>query len=189
MFKNIFSNTLDLQISAWFLSHRSEWGIGLFKVVTFFASWEFIVIASILVITVFYLNNESFLIVPYIFVIAGTEVSIFILKNYFNRPRFVSSAIVTTSASFPSAHAAIALAFYGYIAYVMIRHHEVKMGWLIIAISCLIILLIGLSRVYLGAHYFSDIVVAYIVASIFLFSGMYISNKRSKNNAESLNYR
>ena len=160
-------------------------GIQIFKIITFFASWEFIALASLLVLIVFYLNNETYLYLPYIFVVAGTEIAIFSLKALFVRPRFINSVIETTTASFPSAHAAIALAFYGYLAYVMIKYHEISKGWLIITASCLIIVLIGVSRLYLGAHYLSDVIGAYIISSIFLVSGIYISNKRRKNTIKS----
>jgi len=179
--QKLFENSFDLQIATWFLSQRSDIGIAIFKIITFFASWEFIIFASVMVIIIIYLKNEKYLITPLFFIVGGTEITTLILKNLFLRPRFMYSVVETTTASFPSGHAAIALAFYGYLAYVMIKCHGIKKVRLIILVAVSIILLISVSRLYLGAHYLSDIVGAYLLSSVFLIIGIWMSNKRRKN--------
>ncbi|WP_372370898.1 phosphatase PAP2 family protein [Candidatus Uabimicrobium sp. HlEnr_7] len=86
-----------------------------------------------------------------------------ILKEIFTRPRpfVVHPQLQLFSAqgySFPSGHAQIAVVFWGYLAYYLRN----KVFWLI---SLTLILLIGISRVYLGVHYPTDVLCGWLVGS------------------------
>lgn len=81
--------------------------------------------------------------------------------------------------SFPSGHSMVSMVLYGLIAY--IAYKVVKIKWLrngIIFINVLVILLIGVSRIYLGVHFFSDIIVGYLVSIVFLVIIINILEKR-----------
>ena len=84
-----------------------------------------------------------------------------LLKTTFNRPRpqvFEWGAQVLTS-SFPSGHAMSATIAYGTVAYLAARLHTRRWArWLTISVAGLIIVLICLSRLYLGVHYPSDVI-------------------------------
>lgn len=92
------------------------------------------------------------------------------LKTIFQRERpFGHNLIEISGFSFPSGHAMVSMAFYGLLIYVI--YHLVKKKVLrntLITINILIIILIGISRVYLGVHYISDIIVGYSVSIIYL---------------------
>jgi undecaprenyl-diphosphatase len=69
------------------------------------------------------------------------------------------------SFSFPSAHAAAALALYGFIATVLYRRtRRARYAFL----PALVIALVGLSRIVLNAHYFSDVIGGYLLGAILL---------------------
>ncbi|MEJ2200449.1 MAG: phosphatase PAP2 family protein, partial [Desulfuromonadaceae bacterium] len=71
--------------------------------------------------------------------------------------------------SFPSAHAFVALVFYGLLVYMLLNRleHLPNRFYLVISGSALT-LLIGFSRLYLGLHWFSDILGGYALAAAWL---------------------
>lgn len=79
------------------------------------------------------------------------------------RPPLWSARIVQTGFSFPSGHATTAAAFYGVAAFLLLREWRLRRDrhiWLDVTTGiCAIVLvaLIGISRVYLGVHYPSDV--------------------------------
>ncbi len=95
-----------------------------------------------------------------------------ILKRIIRRPRpNVNSYITEKGFSCPSGHAMGSLIFYGTII-IFIWHSKInkKLKILITTILSILIILIGLSRIYLGVHYLSD-----ILAGFFLSMGILIS--------------
>ena len=107
----------------------------------------------------------------------------FILKNIFTRTRPEMINITTESGySFPSGHSSIAMACYGYIIYVINKKcNNKKIKILSTVILSILIFLIGLSRVYLGVHYASDILAAFMITLSYLIIYTHITN-RGKNN-------
>lgn len=60
-------------------------------------------------------------------------------------------------------------AFYGYVIYLIYRNIKNKwIKWTSIVSLSFAILLIGISRIYLGVHYASDVIAGYILALIYL---------------------
>lgn len=93
-----------------------------------------------------------------------------LLKIVVARPRpEVLKLVYETGFSFPSGHAMVATGFYGfliYISYKKIKNKAIR-NTLIVFLSILV-LLIGLSRIYLGAHYATDIIGGFIIGIIYL---------------------
>lgn len=93
-----------------------------------------------------------------------------ILKFLFHRPRPTGYRLLEIGGySFPSGHAMASMAFYGfliYLAHKFIKNNTIKK--LIIILNILIIILIGISRIYLGVHYCSDVLVGYSISIIYL---------------------
>jgi len=97
-------------------------------------------------------------------------------KLSFHRPRPSESILLETSYSFPSGHATIAMAFYGFVGYVLARSAarwttKVNLSFL----AGILVLLIGLSRILLGAHYLSDVWAGYLVGALWLIVGISLS--------------
>ncbi|MBA3724428.1 MAG: phosphatase PAP2 family protein [Candidatus Levybacteria bacterium] len=94
-----------------------------------------------------------------------------ILKVIFQRPRPDMDPIMdlSSSYSFPSGHAMNAFIFYSVMSYFVYHftHNKVLSG-VVTVLSLLLVLLIGLSRIYLGVHYPSDVLAGFI-AGFFVF--------------------
>jgi len=104
-----------------------------------------------------------------------------VLKNFFSRPRpSVLWLVEETGFSFPSGHMMAATMFYGLCIYFLFLSHQKRfikvIGYLFF---CSFILLIGISRIYLGVHYASDILGGFLVSlcllcfGIFFYQSMY----------------
>jgi undecaprenyl-diphosphatase len=76
------------------------------------------------------------------------------------RPHFVDPLLTLTTYSFPSGHTLMATVFYGTLCVLIASHVRWRWRALAIAVTSFMILLVGVSRIYLGAHYLSDVLAA-----------------------------
>lgn len=93
-----------------------------------------------------------------------------ILKMILQRPRPTGYRLIEeTGYSFPSGHSMASMAFYGFFIYLVYKNLKNKyIKWGLIAVLSLLIVLIGLSRVYLGVHYLSDVLGGFLVTISYL---------------------
>lgn len=102
----------------------------------------------------------------------------FLLKNIVCRPRPVGINLVNESGfSFPSGHTMVSTVFYGYLAYLICKKTEKKFHWIVYSICSLIILTIGISRIYLGVHFASDVLGGLVIGAFFLINFIAITKK------------
>ena len=99
-----------------------------------------------------------------------------LLKRILQRPRPTEFRIVEeTGYSFPSGHSMVSTAFYGYLIYLIYRYIKNKyVKWTLITILSILICLIGISRIYLGVHYTSDVLGGFLLSISYLV--IYISS-------------
>jgi undecaprenyl-diphosphatase len=103
-------------------------------------------------------------------IVAGSYALEIGLKHAFHRARPAAFfGDVPSSYSFPSGHAMVSFCFYGALAILISTHVPPGAGrWLIWGTAILLIALIGISRIYLGVHYPSDVVAGYSAGSIWM---------------------
>jgi undecaprenyl-diphosphatase len=130
-----------------------------------------VVIISIIILVilykVFHQRVELFL---FAIVLIGSTTFNMLLKIFFQRerPNFYRM-VIEESFSFPSGHSMAALSLYGIISFLLWRHIPKQSGRIVlITVSAIFILVIGISRIYLGVHYPSDIVGAYLISGFWL---------------------
>lgn len=112
-----------------------------------------------------------------------------LLKRILRRPRPTEFRIVEeTGYSFPSGHSMVSMAFYGYLIYLIYRYIKNKyIKWSLIVLLSILICLIGISRIYLGVHYTSDVLggfllsISYLVVYISLIKNLKIKNITKEN--------
>lgn len=104
----------------------------------------------------------------------------FILKAIFSRTRPVDINLIEENGySYPSGHSLTAMALYGFIIYLIYKSNLNKRSKLIyITLFSLFILVVGLSRIYLGVHFFTDVIGAFSFALSYLI--VYISIIKDK---------
>ncbi len=101
----------------------------------------------------------------------GNQLTVALLKSFFDRPRSPLGYFIETSGSFPSGHAAASVAVWGMLFYVAWRTRYLSAasaGMTAIALA----FLIGLSRVYLIEHYLSDVLNGWLVGALWLTLGV-----------------
>jgi membrane-associated phospholipid phosphatase len=77
------------------------------------------------------------------------------------RPHFEEPIVTLSTYSFPSGHAMTATVLYGVLACYLVRHaHSWQARAAIVLAACMMVLLVAGSRLYLGAHYLSDVLAA-----------------------------
>ena len=98
-----------------------------------------------------------------------------LLKRILQRSRSTEYRIIEESGySFPSGHSMISMAFYGYLIYLIYKYVENKnVKWILISLLSVLICFIGISRIYLGVHYTSDVLGGFLISISYLV--IYIS--------------
>lgn len=159
---------------------------GVMKFFTQIGSVPFVIILSVLISLFLYfaLHHRSEMILL-IVVIVGTQVINYLLKQYFARMRPDLHRLIEISGySFPSGHAMTAFSFYTLLAFLLWRHIRKRIDRIILVIlSACFIILIGISRIYLGVHYPSDIIGGYFVSATWCLLAIRVFQKyKDRNN-------
>ena len=102
-----------------------------------------------------------------------------LLKRILQRPRPTEFRIIEeTVYSFPSGHSMISMAFYGYLIYLIYKYVKNKyIKWTAIVLLSILICCIGISRIYLGVHYTSDVLGGFLISVSYLVIYISTTNK------------
>jgi membrane-associated phospholipid phosphatase len=133
------------------------WGVGL----------------GIIVFLVYREKNWQPRVAVWVIALLGGQLLNLALKAWFARPRPVFDNPIATAAfySFPSGHAMMSIITYGLAAYFLIVNTQRRSRkLLILTITVLIVALVGLSRLYLGVHYLSDVGAGYAAGGVWLIT-------------------
>ncbi len=164
---------VDLNIQQFLLSLRDPSLVKVFLWVTSLGAWQTALSITLVSAFIWWVWNKRAYTIGFLVSLGGTLFYTYILKTLINRPRPLESIYVETSASFPSAHAALAIAIYGFLAFAALRHLKNWTVKLNAFFACVVLMvLIGLSRLYLGVHFFSDVWNGYILGLVWLACGV-----------------
>lgn len=145
------------------IPHSSEPLTNFMRAITVLGNTEVMVVANCLLVVFLLINKEKLTAIEVAIVASSSVILMSILKRLFHRVRPPGPLIEgITNYSFPSGHAFMSLAFYGLMMWWATIH--IKEKWqqrLAIVIFAAIILLIGLSRIYLRVHYTTDVLAGF----------------------------
>ena len=102
------------------------------------------------------------------------------LKLTFKRPRPVPffNLLAPESFSFPSGHSLASFCFFGALATILVtRIHNRKIHLIVWTVSAVMVFLIGLSRIYLGVHYTTDVLAGFTAALIWVLTVSFVEKR------------
>ncbi len=129
-------------------------------------------VAVILLISALFLYLKA----PWQYIVAlfisvlGSGVSIYFTKEYFHRERPSDFSFYELSTfSFPSGHATSAVALVGMLCiFVYHKRQKIRGSFWWVAVAILYIFMMGISRIYLGVHYLSDVIGGYLLGILWV---------------------
>jgi membrane-associated phospholipid phosphatase len=173
---------LDVQIAQWFHVHATPPVTQFMLVVTNIHATAGILVMSVLLGSFFFWKKAWYWLLALAIAVPGGMLFNVLLKHLFQRPRpaFDNPLLTLTTFSFPSGHTAGATLFYGVLAaYLLCNMTSTSRKILVVLIAILLVLAVGLSRIYLGVHYFSDVLAAIAASGAWLtFSITTVSTMR-----------
>ena len=164
---------LDLRVLAMFRSHATPLGDRIGTAVSLVGSPVAMMVLAVVVALVLALRRWWIVLWAWVAAFAGGGALDSALKTMIHRPRPAGAAAFLHGASFsfPSGHAMGSLIGYGMLAYLLIAFWAMPRRRLAAAIgtaALLLVVLISLSRLYLGVHYFSDVVGGLAAGTVWL---------------------
>jgi len=139
--------------------------------ITYLAKGEIIVVGTIVFGLILILFKNWRFLYTFLISILGGELFVWIIKNIVDRPRplLVDALVNESTYSFPSGHTFVAISFYGLLTYFILQSEKKKFLKIIsFIVGLTLILWIGISRIYLGAHWPSDVFASLTVGTAWL---------------------
>jgi undecaprenyl-diphosphatase len=151
---------VDVQIANWFHAHATP---AITRLMLFITTWNSV--AGVLMMTavtgvVLWRREQRHWLLALVATVPGGDAVNVLMKVSFARarPSFINPIVTLDTFSFPSGHAASAALFYGFLACLLMRHAlPIRQRAMIVGAAVLMVVLVGFSRIYLGAHYLTDV--------------------------------
>lgn len=180
---------IDARLASWFHLHASG---GWTPFMLFITNWHAplgVLAMSALLGGYLYARRAHYWLAALVLAVPGGLLLNLTLKYIFHRarPSFTDPLVTLSSYSFPSGHTSGAALFYGLLAaYLVCVSRRWSARLLLGAAALAMVALVGLSRIYLGAHYLSDVLGAVAVSCAWLticITGVSTLRRRQLENA------
>lgn len=157
---------LDVNVYNSIISHNDVL-TDILKAITEFGDAIILIIITLLILLVFKERTIGFLVAINLVLSFGLGQ---IVKLLFVRERPTLNVLIDIGGySFPSGHSTVSIAFYGFLIYLCYKKIDNKLlKWFLIILQILLVLVIGYSRIYLGAHFPSDVIAGYLLGLSFV---------------------
>ncbi|MFR8103519.1 MAG: phosphatase PAP2 family protein [Clostridia bacterium] len=154
----------------------SDFATPIAKFITNFGGATFLILTAVILLIVIKNKKIGISVISNLGIIAVLNL---LLKRVLQRPRPMEYRIINESGySFPSGHSMISMAFYGFIIYLIYKYVKNKyIKWALITILGTLIIAIGISRIYLGVHYTSDVLAGFLISISYLIVYISLVNK------------
>jgi membrane protein DedA with SNARE-associated domain len=175
----------DLALTTWIRAHTTPLGDRIFTAVSLIGSPIAMAAVGMIGAVIIVVRRKWLELAAWVAGFLGAGVLSYILKIVIQRPRPVGATAFLhgESFSFPSGHALGSLVGYGMLAYVIGSNWitTTRGRFRLVIATAVLVVAIGISRLYLGVHYFSDVVGGYAVGVLWLsvcISGLQVAERR-----------
>jgi undecaprenyl-diphosphatase len=172
-------STFDNFVYKYVTYFKNDFFTTIFKFLSFLASTTFLLFVTVFIMIFIKKRNFGFYV--------GLNILLCFLLNQCTkliftraRPELIN-LIDENGYSFPSGHSMVSLAFYGFFVYVIFHKRYSKLKKVLLSLPfCLLVFLIGISRIYLGVHYASDVLAGFALSMAYLIIYVKLFYKKIK---------
>lgn len=164
--------SLDQSVLDYLYSVRAVPVTFFFIAVSEFGRYQSILAVSAALSALLFIKRRYADIVGLVFAVLGSGATILALKYLVHRPRpalFYQAYTEGLYLAFPSAHAGLSVAFYGFLAYMILQSYPTLSRRVLSLLLPVLAVLVGLSRLYLGVHYLSDVLTGFAIGAVFVW--------------------
>ncbi|MDQ3844085.1 MAG: phosphatase PAP2 family protein [Bacteroidota bacterium] len=181
---------VDNKVFAFLKPYINDTNTSVMNFITFFGTHTFLIPANVfLIIYYLFLRKHKWYSIKVPTIAISSLLLMFGLKQLFARQRPVGQLLeAAKNFSFPSGHALMSVTFYGLLAYIVwhsVRNKTLK--WTLIVLLIAWIVLIGLSRIYLRRHYYSDVMAGFAMGFLWLVISLKVIRRIEKYSLRKLN--
>lgn len=175
---------IDLTLANALHDAATPTGIELMRAYTFLGGGIALAVIGVVVALYFVTGRNRVLAIGWVVAVLGGNLLNHALKGVFERPRpsFAEPIAVSAGWSFPSGHSMgtfVTIGMLAYLVFIGLRSSSLRI--LVVAAAMVWIVLMGFSRMYLGAHYLSDVLAGFAAGTVWLagcISGVEIARRR-----------
>ena len=154
---------VDARVSSWFDAHSTPGWTHVMQFLTALGSFPMVAAVSLSLAAYFWRRQWWSWMSMLVLTVGGSEILSVLLKHAFHRtrPHFTHPIVTLTSFSFPSGHTMAATTLYGFLAvWVLVNVQSWRLRVSAIGGAAILIVLVAISRIYLGAHFLTDVAAA-----------------------------
>lgn len=174
---------IDQTIATFIYSIRTPFLTDVMKLITSLADVNTIIVLFVFVVIILLVLKKRSHIVPVVLTLVGNFMFVSLVKTILARPRPIlgNALVFEESYSYPSGHALIAITMYGLLIiylFTFVKSPVIRRISLITGV--ILIFLIGFSRLYLGAHWPTDVLASYLIGICWLSLILFILEHRER---------
>lgn len=173
----------DLLLYYLLISIKNNILLSVATLVSFFGSVKGLIAVSFFLVFILKSNKQR---IFFFLDLISSGLIINVAKNIFLRERPIIGQNLLKDYSFPSGHTFIAISFYGFLLYLVMKDKESNYKKLKIGVLLFLIITIPLSRLILGVHYLTDILggitlgLAYLFFLIIMYESNFLKDKEDE---------
>lgn len=150
--------TFDLAVNCWVPTIQSGWATPIAIAISYAFDTYSLLLTSLVVAGYLFYKNYRPQSILLLVAMGGNAVFVALFKTLVHSARPLDGLILDSSYSFPSGHTAASIVFCGVLAYFAYRHWKTPKPRTLLIISAVAIpSIVGFDRLYLGVHWFSDV--------------------------------